>query len=339
MNRKLSRLSRLAGCVSLVFAVLGGYASGLQAQTTLRFSTHVNEQDFRYQAWLEYKKLVEKGTQGRVKVDIFPSSTLHPFAKAIDALNGGVADIGTLAGAAIDDRMPCTQLTHFMPAYINTAKVYELHNSYNALMKDEFDKLALEILFSFDFGYDQEWFFRKPVKSLDQLDGTIVRSVGAITTHMIDAFGGKPVFVAPAETYKAAERGVVDGLNMGVATVTSWKLWEVMPYMIRSKMHYANIIYAAPKKKIASLSPADQKVVRTAGAEMLKWAEPRYEAWIQQQLGEAVMKYNVNIQNLSKAEIQRVVEKARVGWMPKIESACGPAKTRKLLDLFRSYGG
>jgi TRAP-type C4-dicarboxylate transport system substrate-binding protein len=206
-------------------------------------------------------------------------------------------------------------------------------------MKDEFDKLGLEILFSFDFGYDQEWFFRKPIRSLDQLDGTIVRSVGAITTHMIDAFGGKPVFIAPAETYQAAERGVVDGLNMGVATVTSWKMWEVMPYMIRSKMHYANIIYAAPKKKIASLSGADQKVVRTAGAEMLKWAQPRYEAWIQQQLGEAVMKYNVSIRNLTKAEIQKVVDKARVGWMPKIEKACGPGKTRQLLDLFQRYGG
>ena len=333
------RQSRIAAAIASVLLAAGSLGMPQAQAQTLRFSTHVNEQDFRYQAWLEYKKLVEKGTQGRVKVDIFPSSTLHPFAKAIDALQGGVADIATLAGAAIDDRMPCAQLTHFMPAVIDTPKIYELHNAYNALMKDEFDKLGLEILFSFDFGYDQEWFFRKPVKSLDQLDGTIVRSVGAITTHMIDAFGGKPVFVAPAETYQAAERGVVDGLNMGVATVTSWKLWEVMPYMIRSKMHYANIIYGAPKKKIASLSAADQKVVRTAGAEMLKWAEPRYEAWIQQQLGEAVMKYNVNIQNLTKPEIQRMVEKARAGWMPKIQAACGPAKTKQVLELFQRYGG
>jgi TRAP-type transport system periplasmic protein len=333
------RQSRIAAAIASVLLAAGSLGMPQAQAQTVRFSTHVNEQDFRYQAWLEYKKLVEKGTQGRVKVDIFPSSTLHPFAKAIDALQGGVADIATLAGAAIDDRMPCTQLTHFMPAVVNTPKIYELHDAYNALMKDEFDKLGLEILFSFDFGYDQEWFFRKPVKSLDQLDGTIVRSVGAITTHMIDAFGGKPVFVAPAETYQAAERGVVDGLNMGVATVTSWKLWEVMPYMIRSRMHYANIIYGAPKKKIASLSAADQKVVRTAGAEMLKWAEPRYEAWIQQQLGEAVMKYNVNIQNLTKPEIQRMVEKARAGWMPKIQAACGPAKTKQVLDLFQRYGG
>lgn len=335
---KLSRSVCLAASLIAVSVALTVHAPNLIAATTVRFSTHVNEQDFRYQVWQLYKKLVEDGTQGRVKIELFASSTLHPFAKAIDALTGGIADIATLAAVAVDDRLPCSAVTHYMPAYVNGPKIYDLHRSYNQLMKDEFDKLGLEVLFSFDFGYDQEWFFRKPPKGLDQLDGLLVRAIGGFTNHEIEAFGGRPVFIAPAETYQSAERGVVDGLTMGTATVTSMKLWEVMPYYIRSNMHYANIMYPITKKKLAEISAADQKVLRDSAVAMIKWAQPRYENWIQQQIGEAVMKYNVSVQNLSKTDSRRLVAKARAGWIPKVQAACGPEKTRKLLELFRAYG-
>jgi TRAP-type transport system periplasmic protein len=307
--------------------------------TVLRLSTHVTEQDFRYEAFMHFKKLVADGTKGRVNVQIFTTSSLHPFAKAIDASLGGVADIVTVVGAAADDRLPCTAATHFMPAQTNTPKVYELHRAYNALMKDEFDKLGLEVLFSFDFGYDQEWLFRKEVARLDKLEGRLVRSVGPFSTSAIETFGGKAVYIAPAETYQSAERGVVDGLNMGIATITSWKMWEVMPHLVRSNMFYGNILYPISKKKMASMSPADQDVVRQSAVKMIEWAQPRYERWIQQQIGEAVIKNGVSVKTLTKAETQQLVEKVRSAWMPKVEAACGPEKTKRLLDLFRKYSG
>ena len=85
-----------------------------------------------------------------------------------------------------------------------------------------------------------------------------MRSIGPLVSTMIETWGGKPVFIAPKEVFQSAERGVVDGINMGVATYSAWKLWGVMPHMVKANMFYGNIIYMVNKRKFEALSAADQ---------------------------------------------------------------------------------
>ncbi|MEK9672867.1 MAG: hypothetical protein VW268_10260 [Rhodospirillaceae bacterium] len=128
------------------------------------------------------------------------------------------------------------------------------------------------------------------MSDIQKLDGKLVRSIGPLVSMMIESWGGKPVFVAPKEVFQSAERGVVDGINMGVATYSSWKLWTVMPYMVNASLFYGNIQYMMNKKKFDKLGAADQKAVLEAGREAETWLMPRYEDWVDQRVGNAVMK-------------------------------------------------
>jgi TRAP-type C4-dicarboxylate transport system substrate-binding protein len=63
------------------------------AETTIRLSTYVNESDIRHDGFVHFAKLVEEKTGGSVKVQIFPSATLHGWSEGVDAVQGGVSDM------------------------------------------------------------------------------------------------------------------------------------------------------------------------------------------------------------------------------------------------------
>lgn len=324
--------------VSLCFVGAAAEAQA-QARTTLRFATYVNEADARYKGFQKFSELVEAKTAGRIKVQIFGSGTLHPFDKAIESVTAGVSDVSPVVAAAIDKRLPCANITHFLPMQVDWERHVELDRDYNELLKDEFAKQGLVTVLSSNFSYDQEWWFKAPVDKLDDLKGKLVRSVGPVTTHVIRRWGGKPVFIAPTEVFQSAERGVVEGVNMGVATFSSWKLWNVMPNMVSAKLFYGNVMYAMNKKKFDTLSPGDQTAVKDAGFEAAKWTKPVYEAWVNEQIGNPILKGEATARAVSKAERSRLIKSAGEGWNNQIEEACGPELAPKIRALFKKYEG
>jgi TRAP-type C4-dicarboxylate transport system substrate-binding protein len=305
-----------------------------QAQTTLRLSTYVNETDIRYQGFQKFAELAEAKTQGRVKVQIFPSATLHGWSEGVDAVLGGVSDISWIPA---DKRLACYRVTSLYPALVNLDDQIELDSKFAQLIKPEAEKVGLVPLINSNYSYDQEWWFKGRVDDISKLDGKLVRSIGPLVSMMIESWGGKPVFIAPKEVYQSAERGVVDGINMGVATYSSWKLWDVMPYMVNGTLFYGNIIYMINKKKLDALSPEDQKALMAAGNESEVWLKPRYEEWVNEQVGNAVMKGGGSAVSLPLAQRQALVNQAQQTWNTTVDQDCGPELSKQVRSLFDSY--
>lgn len=315
-------------------------ATTTRAEVTLRLGSYVGETDIRYSEGLQkFAQLVDKKTAGRIKVQVFGSSTLHPFDKSVDSVRAGVSDISHLVAAAIDkQRLPCANITHFLPLPIDWERHVELDVEYNELLKEELARQGLITVFNMN-AHDQEWFFKTPINKFGDFNGRLVRSVGPVTTHVIKKWGGRPVFTAPTETYQAAERGVIDSMSFGVSTFSSWKLWKVIPNMVVARMFYLNIMYVMNKKKFDGLPRPDQVAIKEAGLEMAKSLKPAYERWVNEQVGDAVMKQGASAVALPNAERLRLIRSAGEGWNNQIEEACGPELGAKLRAMFKKYEG
>ena len=340
------RLSRFCSLVTAaaLFAATGGLVAASSPasaeETVLKFGTYLNEVDVRFGSLRHFADLIEKGTEGRVKLQLFGSSTLHPHVKCIDAVQAGVSDICMLAGTSVQPkRLPCASQTHWFPNIIDWERHSELDREYNAILKPEFDEAGLVVVLSQNFSYDQEWFFTKRITSLEQLKGKSVRTISPMLDHIIKKFGGSPVQIAPTEMYQAAERGVVEGMNVGTATFLSWKLWPVMPHMLMVQGFYGNGMNSMSKKKFDSLRPEDQKVILEAGIETGKWLKPRYEDWINMRVGEGIFKHGGSVYAVPKEERRELVAKMGEGWNEKMDTACGSERAAKLRALFKKYEG
>ncbi len=334
-------MKRVATARNFKFAVLGvAFAVGLsittlsQAKTTLRLSTYVNETDIRFKGFQKFAEIVDQKTQGRVKVQIFPSATLHGWSEGVDAVLGGVSDISWMPA---DKRLACYRVTSLYPSLVNLDKQIELDSKYASLIKPEAEKVGLVPLINSNYSYDQEWWFKGPTTDISKLNGKLVRSIGPLVSMMIESWGGKPVFIAPKEVYQSAERGVVDGINMGVATYSSWKLWDVMPHMVNGSLFYGNIIYMINKKKFDALGPEDQKALLAAATESEVWLKPRYEEWVNEQVGHAVMKGGGSAVSLPLKQRQALVGAAQQKWNTTVDKDCGPDLSNKVRSLLKSY--
>ena len=334
-------MKRIKTSQNIKLAVLGAVlATGMsmtmtsEAKTTLRLSTYVNETDIRYKGFQKFAEIVDQKTAGRVKVQIFPSATLHGWSEGVDAVLGGVADISWMPA---DKRLACYRVTSLYPSLVNLDKQIEMDAKYASLIKPEAEKAGLVPLINSNYSYDQEWWFKGPTTDLSKLDGKLVRSIGPLVSMMIESWGGKPVFIAPKEVYQSAERGVVDGINMGVATYSSWKLWDVMPHMINGSLFYGNIIYMINKRKFDGLSPADQKALMEAAKDSEVWLKPRYEEWVNEQVGHAVMKGGGSAVSLPLKQRQALVSAAQQKWNPTVDKDCGQDLSSKVQSLFKSY--
>lgn len=321
----------------LTLALLGALAVAAPmsavAQTTLRLSTYVNEVDIRYQGFKKFGELVAAKTQGRVKVEVFPSSTLHGWSEGVDAVLGGVSDISWMPA---DKRLPCYRVTSLYPMVVDMGKQIELDAAYAALMKDEAAKAGLMPLINSNYSYDQEWWFKGKDADLSKLDGKLVRSIGPLVSMMIETWGGKPVFIAPKEVFQSAERGVVDGINMGVATYSAWKLWGVMPHMVKANLFYGNIIYMINKKKFDGLSPADQTAVLAAAHESEVWLKPEYEKFVDTSIADAV-KQGGTVTAVAAGKRKAMVDQIAAKWKGEVDTACGADMAGKVRTLFGKH--
>lgn len=322
-----------AACAAAIVAG-GAAATDAAAATKLRLSTYVNEVDVRYAGFQRFAGLVKEKTDGRVEIEIHPSATLHGWAEGIDAVTGGVADISWIS---YETRMPCYRAGAFYPADVDLDRQVEMDAEMTALLADEAAEIGLINVFSSNYSYDQEWWFKGPIEDLGKLDGMQVRSIGPLVSAMITAWGGSPVFIAPKEVFQSAERGVVDGINMGVATYSSWKLWTVMPYMIDANLFYGNIMYMMNKAKFDALPEEDRKAILEAGRETEEWLKPRYEAWINERVGDAVMKGGGAAVSIPKEKTDALIASVRPQWDEELDKTCGKEMADKIRALIAKY--
>ncbi len=325
------KLSTVAVAAGLGISFTGAPA---QAQELIRLSTYVNEVDIRHEGFQHLAKLIEEKTEGRVTMQIFPSATLNGWSEGIDAVLGGVADVSHIS---YDDRLPCYRAGAFYPAAINLDKQIELDAEMTKILADEAAKAGLINIFSSNYSFDQEWWFEQPDVDLSNLNGKQVRSIGPLVSAMIEAWGGSPVFVSPKEVFQSAERGVVDGINMGVATYSSWKLWTVQPHMINANLFYGNVMYMMNKAKFDGLSPEDQQAILDAGRETETWLKPKYEAWVNESVGNAVMNGGGSARSLSADESAALLASVKPFWDEELNKTCGVETADKIRALLAQH--
>lgn len=318
----------IAGALLLSLVSLNAHS-----KEVIRLSTYVNESDIRYEGFKKLAELAEEKSNGDLKVRIYPSSTLHGWSEGVDAVQGGVADISWISA---DNRLSCYRVTSLYPETVNLDSQIEMDAKYSELIKPEAAKNGLVPLFNSNYSYDQEWWFNKPVDNVEdftKLQGKLVRSVGPLVSNMIEEWGGKPVFISPKEVFQSAERGVVDGINMGVATYSSWKLWNVMPHMVDAGLFYGNIVYMMNKDRYDSLSPQNQTALQEAAKEAEAWLKPKYEQWVDARIEDA-KQAGGTVLELSSEDKKQLVSTIKSKWEPELTEQCGPELSKQMKSLF-----
>ncbi len=82
--------------MAMLMAALMCLCATASAETVLKLGTTVNEQDSFQVAAEKFAELVEAGTDGAYKIEIYPNGTLGGEAEMLDDMSMGMLDMGII---------------------------------------------------------------------------------------------------------------------------------------------------------------------------------------------------------------------------------------------------
>jgi C4-dicarboxylate-binding protein DctP len=247
-----------AGLVLVAALVVPLGAARADGPIVIKFSHVVTENTPKGKAALKFKELAEKYTDGRVKVEVYPNSTLYKDGEEMEALQLGAVQI--LA--------PST--AKFAPLGVKEFEALDLpyifsgQASYDAIINGPVGQDLLKRLDAKGLkgmAYWDNGFYvisaNKPLLTPADLKGLKIRISGSkVDDQTLRLMGANPQIMAFSELYQALQSGVVDGAQNTPSNYTSQKLFEVQKYM--NRIEHVHLQYAViANKKFWDGLPAD----------------------------------------------------------------------------------
>jgi TRAP-type C4-dicarboxylate transport system substrate-binding protein len=251
----------------------------------------------------EWAKEIEKRTNGRVKVTIFPGGTLTPADKCYDGVEKGISDIGMSVMSYTMGKFPLTGVIDLPLGYKSGVAATRLINSYYRKFKPkEFDGTQVMYFHAHGPGILHT---KKAVHKLEELEGMKIRCTG-MAAKVVSALEGVPVAMPMGETYDALNRGVVDGSMAPQEALQGWKWGEVVKFTTEcfGAAYSTGFFVVMNKEKWNTLSPDIQKIIAQVNEE---WIEKTGRNWdeIERAGRDFTLKLGNQIISLSPEENER----------------------------------
>jgi len=212
---------------------------------------------------------VEKRTNGRIKITLFPGGSLIPSPQAYDGVIKGIADIAMSFQGFTRGRFPLTEVIDLPLAWKSGMSATKIVNElYEKFQPKEYNDVKVMYLHAHGPGLFHTR--SKPVNKLEDMKGLKIRTSGTLAP-IAAALGAAPVALPMGETYDAIARGVADGTVAPYESMEQWKLGEVCKYTIEcfSTAYSAAGFVAMNKSKWAALPPDIQKIIEELNQEWI----------------------------------------------------------------------
>jgi C4-dicarboxylate-binding protein DctP len=252
------------------FALALVSASAMADPIVIKFSHVVAVDTPKGKAAEFFKKRAEELTQNRVKVEVYPNSTLYNDKEGLEALQ-----IGAI-------QMLAPSLAKFGPLGVKGFEVFDLpyiFKGYDDLHKvtqgtvgqsllDRLEPKGIKGLAYWDNGF-KVFSSNKPIAAVSDFKGQKMRIQSSkILDAQMRALGVLPQVMAFSEVYQALQTGVVDGTENPPSNLYTKKMYEVQKYVRVSNHGYLGYALIANKKFWDSLP----KEIRTQLEQAVKEA-------------------------------------------------------------------
>ncbi|MBC3907175.1 TRAP transporter substrate-binding protein [Undibacterium umbellatum] len=246
---------------SLVAASVVSGAAFAQAPIVIKFSHVVANDTPKGKAAERFKELAEKATKGRVKVELYPNSTLYKDKEELEALQLGAV------------QMLAPSLAKFGPLGVKEFEVFDLPYIFPSkdvlyavtegpIGKDLMKKLeskGITGLAFWDNGF-KVMSSNKPMHLPADMKGQKLRIQSSkVLDAQMRALSANPQVLAFSEVYQALQTGVVDGTENPPSNLYTQKMHEVQKHVTVTNHGYLGYAVIVNKKFWDGL-PADVRV-------------------------------------------------------------------------------
>ncbi len=237
----------------------------------LRFAHIVEEDNPAHEAAVAFKEEIEKESDGRITVNLFPNASLYGSDREIiEALQLGnieVSIVGTPSLGNFNENFYVLDLPYIFD---------DKEAARTALSGELGDKLAESLessnLKTLAYGYDGFRHVLNNKKAIEEpadMKGLKIRvQESELQQDIFTDMGSSPSPLAFGELYTSLQQNTFDGMDSTISLIHSGKFYEVQKHLSLTSHSYSATIALIGSKVFDSLPEDLQEVVMTAGENM-----------------------------------------------------------------------
>lgn len=233
---------------------------------TARLAHHVSETDGFHIGSIAFAEAVNKTTNGRVTIDLFPNSQLGTYTENPENIRQGQLEFAIVDGSVLANYWPEASVIDLPFTFASQQEYYDLLDGefgdyYKARIAEE---TGIEFISATSSGF-RNMFFRgtREVVTPADLKGVALRVPNApLYLQIFTLLETVPTVVEAGELYNAVQTGIVEGFEFPLPALVSLSLQEVVDTMsVTQHIHTAPML-GVGSGFMDSLCEYDAKVIR-----------------------------------------------------------------------------
>jgi tripartite ATP-independent transporter DctP family solute receptor len=263
--RRNAMLAAVAAALGLAFG--GGALAQSKHVIKIGWVTPDSPQDPYATGARTFKQAVERQSNGRIEVQLFPNRQLGDEKPMLEGLRFGTVDAAVITNAVVAQIEPAFQVNDLPFLYASEAQAHKvLDGKVGQVLARKLDAKGVVALGFMEGGFRHMINNVRPVSKPEDVKGVKYRVMqNPVYIDMFSSLGGNAVPMAWGETFTAVQQGTIDGLEIPIAVIDSSKYNEVTKYLSLTNHTYSMIALLISKRTMDKLPRDLQAVVREAG--------------------------------------------------------------------------
>jgi TRAP-type transport system periplasmic protein len=220
-----------------------------------------------------FAEAVEKRTNGKIKITIYPNNALGSPPEVLEQNILGAVDMSLPTQGQLgkySKKFNCVMLPFIYDNYAHADKV--LDGKFLPWAVPELDQAGLVFLSNWEWGFRNLTNSKHPVNVPADVKGLKVRTPPELPTQAaMEALGAVVATINFNELQMALKQGVVDGQENPVAVIYSNKLYETQKYLAMTGHNYNTMVHVISKKVWDKLTPEQQAVIKEESKRAGDW--------------------------------------------------------------------
>ena len=290
--------------------------SSLAAQYTLKFSHVVSPNTPKGKAAAFFEKRLEKLSDGKIDVQVYPSSQLYTDSAVLKALRLNSVQMAAPSFSKFGKIVP--QLALFdLPFLFKDAD--HLHRVQDGEVGDKLKEMVTEkgivALDFWDNGFKQLSSSKEALIKPEDAQGQKFRIMSSkVLEEQFHAVDANPQMMPFSEVYSGLQQGVIDGQENTISNIYTKKFHEVQTDLTISNHGYLGYLVVMSKRFWNSLPDDLQADVKQAMNE----ATQKEREYAKELNDSQLEKIKENAQKTGKLEIHTLSNEQREAWREKV---------------------
>ena len=220
----------------------------------------------------QFAEEVKNATRGRLEIVVHSNGSLIKHPDMLRAVSTGQVNIVEFLLGQFGNEDPIYAADNIPFVATGYDNAYHFYIAQKPLLEKKLAARGVRLLYSVAWP-GQGLYTRTPLKSIDDLKGTKLRTYSPQTARLAELLGASPTVIQVPEVPQAFATGTVQAMITSSATGTSTKVWEfVKNYYMTNAFHPKNVV-VVNERAFQRLPEAEKKALVdvAASAEKRGW--------------------------------------------------------------------